>query len=169
MTKRFSTTTTAIILSMFVYEALARKDTAMTHSLSTVKKAIVFNENQVKASPPAFDGVTLKSFLHPRPEFNDSFSSHQLGSPDVQYSFGLFVIEKGKRWPLTRFSITEVNYILEGEAEFEIEGEKLYVKKGDIIYIPPKHARSIRVIGDQNLKFLSIVDPAWLPEYEEVL
>lgn len=141
----------------------------MTQQLSTIKKPIVFNEDDVKTTPPVFDGVTLKSFIHPEPLFNDGFSSAALGLPEVRYSFGLFLIEKGKHWPLTRFSIVEVNYILEGCAEFEVEGEKLRVQKGDVIYIPPHQARSIHVIGDQDLKFLSIVDPAWLPQYEEVL
>jgi len=145
------------------------KERMMTQQLSTVKKSIVFNENDVKTTPPVFDGVALKSFIHPESLFNDGFSSSEKGVPEVRYSFGLFVIEKGKHWPLTRFSVSEVNYILEGYAEFEVEGEKLRVQKGDVIYIPPHQARSIHVIGDQDLKFLSIVDPAWLPQYEEVL
>lgn len=141
----------------------------MTQFLPTVKKPLVFNGNQVKTTPPVFEGVTLKSFLHPEPMFNDGFESDDLGRPDIRYSFGLFIIEKGKFWPLTRFSISEVDYILEGQAEFEVEGEKIQAQKGDVVYIPANQARTIRVLGDQNLKYLSIVDPAWLPHYEEVL
>lgn len=141
----------------------------MTQSLPHVKKPLVFNGDLVKPTPPVFEGVTLKSFIHPEPAFNDGFESVDLGRPEARYSFGLFTIEKGKFWPLTRFSISEVDYILEGQAEFEIEGEKIHAQKGDVVYIPPHQARTIHVLGDQNLKYLSIVDPAWLPQYEEVL
>lgn len=141
----------------------------MTQTLQNAKKPIIFTEKQVSITPPIFEGVTLKSFLHPDPQYNDGFSSFEQGLPEVRYSFGLFVIEKNKQWPLTRFSVSEVNYILEGAAIFEVEGTSYPLHPGDVIYIPPQQARSIRVVGDKDLKFLSIVDPAWLPQYEEVL
>lgn len=145
------------------------KEREMTNPLPKTRSAIIFSGDKVKTTPPIFDGVTLRSFIHPETKYNDGFSILEKGQPEVRYSFGMFTIKKGKHWPPTRFSISDVMYILEGKAVLEIDGKKHQVKQGDVIYIPPNQVRVIHVVGDQDFKYLSIVDPAWLPEYEQVL
>lgn len=134
-----------------------------------VKSPLVFKGEHVKRTPPVFEGVILRSYLHPDGTFNDGFDSTLKGTPHVGYSFAHFSIEPGHFWPKTKFSAVEVNYILHGKAEVEICEETYCLEAGDVIYVPADTARSIRVIGAERFEFLSIMDPAWRPEYEEVV
>jgi mannose-6-phosphate isomerase-like protein (cupin superfamily) len=115
--------------------------------------AFVFNGNDVKNSPEAFDGVVLKSYIHPIDIYND----------------GLFEICVGKSWPATRFDVSEVSYCLEGDGVFICDGVEHRFGAGDVIYIPKGEVRIIHNKGDTSLKYLCIVDPAWEPKYESVL
>ena len=50
-----------------------------------------------------------------------------------------------------------------------IDNEKAKVRPGQAVYIPPHSKQYIKNIGNVDLKFLCIVDPAWRVEDEEVL
>jgi quercetin dioxygenase-like cupin family protein len=39
-------------------------------------------------------------------------------------------------------------YIIEGQWQWEIEGEKIIVKKGDVVFIPKGRKHRIEAIGD---------------------
>jgi mannose-6-phosphate isomerase-like protein (cupin superfamily) len=145
------------------------KEKEMKKHLSIVKSPLVFKGDHVRKTPPTFDGVTLRSYLHPQGAFNDGFDTTLRGTPHVGYSFAHFTIEPGHVWPKTRFNAVEVNYILQGKAEVDIHDETYFLEAGDVIYIPTNTTRSIRVLGEEPLEFLSIMDPAWRPEYEEVV
>jgi len=58
---------------------------------------------------------------------------------------------------------------LEGEGEMYINNEKEKVSAGKVIYIPPNSVQRIKNIGNNDLVFLCIVDPAWKKEDEEVI
>lgn len=131
--------------------------------------AIIFDGNQTKNSPEAFPGVVLKSFIHPKEEFHDGYNTAIYKAPEVNFSFGLFTIEPYAQWPATKFDIAEVSYCLEGEGIFICNEVEHQVKQGSVIYIPKGEVRIIKNTGNMPLKYLCIVDPAWLPEYEEVL
>ncbi|MCE2992885.1 MAG: cupin domain-containing protein [Alphaproteobacteria bacterium] len=131
--------------------------------------AFVFNGNDVKNSPEAFDGVVLKSYIHPIDIYNDGYTKAQYQMPDVGFSFGLFEICVGKSWPATRFDVSEVSYCLEGDGVFICDGVEHRFGAGDVIYIPKGEVRIIHNKGDTSLKYLCIVDPAWEPKYESVL
>ncbi|KPL02676.1 MAG: mannose-6-phosphate isomerase [candidate division Zixibacteria bacterium SM23_73_2] len=68
-----------------------------------------------------------------------------------------------------RLRSSEVYYILKGKGEMFIDNERKEVFAGQVIYIPPNSIQRIRNIGEGDLEFLCIVDPAWRPEDEEVL
>lgn len=131
--------------------------------------AIIFDGNNTKNSPEAFPGVTLKSYIHPLPEYNDGYDSNKHGIPDVRFSFGLFKIDVGAEWPATRFDLAEVSYCLVGEGIFICDGIEHVFKSGSVIYIPKGETRVIKNTSDIPLEYLCIVDPAWLPKYELVL
>ena len=130
---------------------------------------IIFDGNKTKNSPEAFPGVTLKSFIHPDPKYNDGYNANPLGTPEVGFSFGLFTIEPFGIWPNTCFSITDICYCLSGEGILIANDTEYNFQSGAVIYIPKNTARIIKNILDTPLKYLSIVDPAWKPEYETVL
>jgi mannose-6-phosphate isomerase-like protein (cupin superfamily) len=62
-----------------------------------------------------------------------------------------------------------VYYILEGAGIMHIDDEEQEVSIGDTIYIPPHSKQYIHNVGNVDLKFLCIVDPAWKVEDETVL
>lgn len=50
-----------------------------------------------------------------------------------------------------------------------IDDESCEVKEGQAIYIPSNSKQRIKNTGTEDLIFLCIVEPAWRPEYEEIL
>lgn len=64
---------------------------------------------------------------------------------------------------------TEVYYIVRGRGRMHIADEVAEVSPQDTIYIPPKSIQYIENIGEEELEFLCIVDPAWKAEDEVVL
>jgi mannose-6-phosphate isomerase-like protein (cupin superfamily) len=47
--------------------------------------------------------------------------------------------------------------------------ERAEVEPGQAVYIPPGQVQSIENIGQDDLAFLCIVDPAWRAEDEDLL
>lgn len=50
-----------------------------------------------------------------------------------------------------------------------IDQESREVRKGSVVYIPPNAVQHITNVGDEELEFLCVVDPAWRPEDEEII
>jgi mannose-6-phosphate isomerase-like protein (cupin superfamily) len=71
---------------------------------------------------------------------------------------------EGTRWHSMK--TTEVYYILAGRGEMQIDEERNLVEPGAVIYIPPNSRQRIRNVGNTDLEFLCIVDPAWRREDE---
>ncbi len=131
---------------------------------------IVFSGNNTKFSPEAFPGVKLQSYMHPDPKFHDGYDTSSADAPNIGFSFGMFTMMPNSKWPFTRFTIEEVNYVISGTATLVCEDGNLHIlKEGDIFYIPAMEARAIENLSDYEFKFLSIVDPAWQPEFEEII
>ena len=87
----------------------------------------------------------------------------------VNYSLAHAIVKVGERSKPHKLKSSEVYYILEGSGEIFIDDESEMVSEGKAIYIPPKSVQYIVNKSDIDLKFLSIVDPAWKPEDEEVI
>lgn len=105
----------------------------------------------------AGDGTLLREYLHP-----------DKAPLDLRYSLAHATVRRGQTSLEHRLSHSEVYCILEGEGDLRIDGESRRVTAGDVAYIPPGSIQCIRNVGDGELKFLCIVDPAWRPECEEV-
>lgn len=97
------------------------------------------------------------------------FFNSQNDDLDLSYSLAHAEIDPGQETAPHRLSVSEVYYILSGFGEMYIDNETGNVKPGDSIYIPPGSVQKIRNTGDEILKFLCIVQPAWRPEVEEIL
>jgi mannose-6-phosphate isomerase-like protein (cupin superfamily) len=106
----------------------------------------------------AGDKTTLREILHP-------------GKADlvITYSLAQAVLKPGDTSQKHKLKTSEVYYILEGSGEMHIGKETSLVKSSDTIYIPPHSLQYIKNVGQTDLKFLCIVDPAWKIEDEEVI
>lgn len=106
----------------------------------------------------AGDGCVLREFIHPGKE-----------DLKLRYSFAHATVKPGDSTRPHKLKTSEVYYILEGAGEMNIDNEQKKVQSGHLIYIPPDAMQFIKNIGDKDLKFICIVDPAWRPEDEEIL
>ena len=105
----------------------------------------------------AGDNTTLRELLSP---LNEKVST--------RYSLAHATVKPGEITHEHRLKSSEVYYILKGEGEMYINGEKEKVLSGQVIYIPPNSVQRIKNIGTCKLVFLCIVDPAWRAEDEEI-
>ena len=87
-------------------------------------------------------------------------------SNDPEVSIARIRVEPGvtTRWHRLA-GITERYCILQGQGEVELHDlPKKRVSFGDIVIIPPGCAQRIRNNGDQDLVFLAICSPRFIPE-----
>jgi len=109
------------------------------------------------------------------PEFIAGDDSHlrEILNPEkekmkINYSLAWAYIKPGERTLNHRLTVSEIYFILKGKGKMHINDEKR-VNKGDTIYIPLNAAQFIENTGKENLEFLCIVDPAWMPDAEKIL
>ena len=104
------------------------------------------------------DGSILRELLHP-------------GKADLElrYSLAHATVKPGIASKLHKLKTSEIYYILEGVGIMHIDDESTKVHSGQVVYIPPNSKQHIQNIGNSDLKFLCIVDPAWQPKNEEIL
>ena len=106
----------------------------------------------------AGDKTLLKEILHP-----------DKADLDLRYSLAHAVVPVGGASVAHRLKNSEVYYVLAGNGIMHIDDDEDAVAAGSTVYIPPGAVQWIDNTGDEPLAFLCIVDPAWQPEYEEVL
>jgi mannose-6-phosphate isomerase-like protein (cupin superfamily) len=104
------------------------------------------------------DGTILRELLNAKK-----------GDFKLHYSLAHAIVKPGRSTKPHRLKGTEVYYILKGKGIMYINKERSLVSQGYAIYIPPKAIQYIKNIGNSELVFLCIVDPAWSKEKEEVL
>ncbi|NIP62787.1 MAG: cupin domain-containing protein [Nitrosopumilaceae archaeon] len=88
---------------------------------------------------------------------------------EIRYSLAHFTLGPSNRSAKHKINSSEVYFILEGRGEIVIDGDVFEVDAGDAVFIPPQRIQFIKNIGDMDLKFLCIVDPAWRQEDEIIL
>ncbi|NUO07864.1 MAG: cupin domain-containing protein [Candidatus Brocadia sp.] len=106
----------------------------------------------------AGDNAVLRELLHPDKE-----------DVKLHYSLAHAVVKQGETSYRHKLKHAEVYYILEGKGIMYIDHESAEVRPGHAIYIQPNAIQCIRNIGQNDLKFLCIVEPAWRKEDEEIL
>jgi mannose-6-phosphate isomerase-like protein (cupin superfamily) len=107
----------------------------------------------------AGDGVILRELLSPA-------ATREL---EMRYSLAHAKLAPGLTSFLHIMKTSEVYYILAGAGLVRIDDEEAEVYPGDSVYIPPGAKQQITSIGEEELVFLAIVDPAWRPEDEVIL
>ncbi|MHA7734163.1 cupin domain-containing protein [Nitrosopumilus sp. S6] len=104
------------------------------------------------------EGTSIKQFFHPH---------NTLGG--IGYSLAQFTLEPRKKSTLHQMRSSEIYYILEGKANLRIDDDIMELGKDDSAYVPPNAKQNIENIGEGNLRFLCIVEPAWKAEDETIL
>ncbi len=112
-----------------------------------------------RAEIPAGDQTRLRELLHPDRDYPF----------DGRYSLAHAVLAPGQASVAHRLQTDEVYYIIKGRGEMHIDDESAVLQSGDTVEIPPGAVQSIRNLGETDLVFLCIVDPAWRTEDEEIL
>jgi mannose-6-phosphate isomerase-like protein (cupin superfamily) len=106
----------------------------------------------------AGDGSILRELLHA-----------DKGDFSFRYSLAHAIVKKGQKTVPHSLKTSEVYYIISGIGRMHIDGEQSVVGPGHAIDIPPRSRQYIENIGDADLVFICIVDPAWRIEDEEIL
>jgi mannose-6-phosphate isomerase-like protein (cupin superfamily) len=88
---------------------------------------------------------------------------------DLRYSFAVGRVQQGGSTYLHRLKHSEVYFLLKGTGEFIINGETAIVGASQAIYIPPGASQKVTNVGNDELLFVCIVDPAWKEDDEEIL
>ena len=106
----------------------------------------------------AGDNTILKEILH---SLKDNLK--------IGYSLAQAIVKPGEITLLHRLKASEVYFILQGKGLMCVNDEVKEVESGQAIYIPPNSTQRIKNLGDQDLIFLCIVEPAWRKGDEEIL
>ncbi len=106
----------------------------------------------------AGDKTIIREVLHPK---NDDI--------DLRFSIAYAKVKPGDASLPHRLKATEIYYILKGQGIIHVDKESKEIKEGWVIHVPPNAVQFIKNIGDEELEFLCIVDPAWRPEDEEII
>lgn len=106
----------------------------------------------------AGDKTRLRELLHPDRDYE--FSG--------RYSLAQASLSAGERSQPHRLKSSEVYYIFQGKGRMHVGEESAEVSIGDAFEIPPNALQWIENSGDDDLRFICIVDPAWAAEDEEL-
>lgn len=107
----------------------------------------------------AGDGTRLRELLHPARDY--PFAG--------RYSLAHAVLPLGGQSIRHCLATDEVYVILAGRGRMHIDSETAEVGPFDLLEIPPGARQWIENIGDTELVFLCLVDPAWRAEDERIL
>lgn len=113
------------------------------------------------AEVPSFtagDDTLIREVLHPKNE----------GVP-MSYSLAHAELAPGKAsLPHRLLDRSEVYIILEGEGTAYVDAQPAPLKTGDVLFIPAGAEQYLENTGNDTVRFLCIVDPAWSKDTEEV-
>lgn len=111
-----------------------------------------------KSAPiPGSEGTKIRQIFHPH--------NTMLG---IGYSMVQCTIEPGKSSKPHKLKSSEVYFILKGRGVLHTDDESSEIIENQAAYIPPLSRQFIENIGNVDLEFLCIVEPAWKQEDETV-
>lgn len=106
----------------------------------------------------AGDDTRLREIFHP--------DKHQL---KLNYSLAQGTLPSGQRSKRHVLASSEVYYFISGKGRFTIDGQVTPIDAGTTIYVPPGGIQFVENIGETDVEFLCLVDPAWRMEDETIL
>ncbi|MDK2916233.1 MAG: hypothetical protein PWR25_790 [Euryarchaeota archaeon] len=121
---------------------------------------------------PAEAGVSLIAPGDPVPIFDGQATyAGIIGSETSQiqanYSMGVVAIAPGNATPPHRLIGTaELVYVLAGTAEIRCDNETVTAHEGETVLLPEGVLQSIASVGDADLRYITVSQPAYMPEIE---
>jgi len=103
------------------------------------------------------EGTTIRQIFYPHNTLDG-----------IRYSLAHFTVDVGKKSQLHKMKTSEVYFILQGKGTIHIDDNTCQVTKDQSVYVPPHSKQFIENTGNEKLKFLCIVDPAW-KQVDEIL
>ena len=88
---------------------------------------------------------------------------------EIRYSIAVGRVQLGGTTYLHRLKSSEVYFFLKGTAEITINEETAIVGASQAVYVPPGASQLVKNVGNDELLFVCIVDPAWKEDDEEIL
>ena len=80
------------------------------------------------------------------------------------------IMKKGAHVPLHQHHNEQVTYILEGALKFEIGGQEVIVRKGEIVHIPPNVPHGVVALEDTfDIEIFVPVREDWLTGQDDYL
>jgi cytosine deaminase len=114
-------------------------------------------ESRSKVVAP--DSTIIRELLNPR-----------IVDVNIRYSLAHGTILRENKTLRHRLrSSSEVYYILAGKARISVNKDTVEVGPGSLVYVPPNATQYVENIGDSELQYLVICDPAWTLSDVEVL
>ena len=101
------------------------------------------------------EGTTIRQIFHPH--------NTLLG---IRYSIAQCVVEPGKRSKPHKMKSSEIYFITKGSGVMHVDDESSEITENQSVYVPPFSRQFIENIGQTDLEFLCIVEPAWKLEDE---
>ncbi len=83
--------------------------------------------------------------------------------PPKSLILGVVEVDPGNHTPLHRHKCEEVYYILEGEGEVEIEGERYEIKKGYGVFLPEGVRHRVFNKGESVLRYVVVGGIMFVP------
>jgi mannose-6-phosphate isomerase-like protein (cupin superfamily) len=116
----------------------------------------------------AGDNSRLREILHPDKILQQDSTVPTNTKPKLRYSLAHATVPPRSATVPHRLRSSEVYYILQGQGCMHIDDQAWDVGPSDAVYIPPLSVQHISNVGNTDLIFLCIVDPAWQQEGEEI-
>jgi len=88
---------------------------------------------------------------------------------EIRYSIAVGRVQMGGTTYLHKLKSSEVYFFLKGTAEITINDETAVVGASQAVYVPPGASQLVKNVGNDELLFVCIVDPAWKEDDEEIL
>lgn len=104
------------------------------------------------------EGSEIKQIFHP-----DNTSN------DIRYSLAHTEISPGKSSKPHKMKSAEVFFVLDGTGVIHVNEQTEKIEKNQSIFVPPQTVQYLENTGEQYLKILCIVDPAWKQEDEMLI
>ncbi|MFX1605048.1 MAG: cupin domain-containing protein [Promethearchaeota archaeon] len=106
------------------------------------------------------DSTLIRELLNP---------SHTGIEASIRYSLAHGTILKGGRTHKHRLrSTSETYYILAGKGRISVDEVVVKVRPGSLVYVPPQAMQHVENVGESDLEYLVICDPAWSDHDVEV-
>jgi len=84
----------------------------------------------------------------------------------IRYSIAQSTLQPGKKSKPHKMKTSEVYFVLEGKGVLHIDNTPIVIEQYQSIFVPPFSIQYLENTGNEELKVLCIVDPAWKKDDE---